>query len=321
MRFCDFELGITKILQQRIDRLFEELKRRSLSFRPHFWLSIEWFSPDGIPGIAIPFYLAHPRLTRLERSQMLEVEGGSEDWCMKILRHEAGHTFDTAYRLHLRRRWRETFGKHTVPYPETYLVNPSSKHFVLHLNSWYAQSHPSEDFAETFAVWLGPRSTWRKKYAGWPALQKLEYVNELMGDIAESRPALTSRKKVDTLSNNAQTLRDHYENRREHYGLGQSLFYDQRLQDVFSSDEVDANNASAASFLRQYRSDLRKEVAHWTHENEYAIDQMLDEMILRCRELKLRVAADEDEMWHNAIVLLTVITMTYLKSRRHQVVL
>ena len=26
----------------------------------------------------------------------------------------------------------------------------------MHLDPWYAQSHPDEDFAETFAVWLTP---------------------------------------------------------------------------------------------------------------------------------------------------------------------
>ncbi|MCR9117827.1 MAG: putative zinc-binding metallopeptidase, partial [bacterium] len=279
MRFCDFDLKITDLLQQRIDRLYEELQRRDLSFRPHTWLSIEWFSPDGVPGIAIPFYLAHPRLTRLERNQMMEVEGGSDDWCMRILRHEAGHAYDTAYRLHLRRKWREVFGKHTEPYPESYHVQPSSKNYVLHLNSWYAQSHPSEDFAETFAVWLGARKNWRRKYAGWHALTKLEYVDDLMNEIADTRPAIQSRKKVDSISANAQTLRDHYEIRREHYGIGQTLFYDQRLREMFSSRSEYGHCATAASYLRQHRSELRRQTAYWTHENEYALVHGLDELI------------------------------------------
>jgi hypothetical protein len=95
------QLGVTiedSALAERIAALQSELEARGLaSFVPHYWLSAEWFSPDGIPGVAIPFYLAHPRLERLERSQMLEVEGGTPEWCMKILRHEAGHAIDNAY--------------------------------------------------------------------------------------------------------------------------------------------------------------------------------------------------------------------------------
>ena len=86
-------------LEPRIEQLHEELAARGLTFRPHFWLSDEWFTPDGIPGIAIPFYLAHPRLAKLELAQMLEVEGGDPEWCMRILRHEAGHAIDNAFAL------------------------------------------------------------------------------------------------------------------------------------------------------------------------------------------------------------------------------
>jgi hypothetical protein len=162
VRFC--ELGVTiegSWLEPRIAQLYSELEARGLTFRPHFWLSTDWFTPDGVPGIAIPFYLAHPRLMRLEKAQMLQVEGGNHDWCMKILRHEAGHAFDNAYELRRLRRRVELFGKPSVPYPDFYLPRPYSKSFVLHLDSWYAQSHPDEDFAESFAVWLAPDGDWR----------------------------------------------------------------------------------------------------------------------------------------------------------------
>ena len=155
-------------LEGRIEKLYEELTARQLRFRPHCWLSEEWFSPDGTPGIAIPFYLAHPRLARLERKMMLEVEGGTNESCLKILRHEAGHALDTAYRLHRRQEYRRLFGRYSDPYPEFYQPRPFSRRYVLHLDLWYAQSHPVEDFAETFAVWLRPLSRWRTQYKGWP---------------------------------------------------------------------------------------------------------------------------------------------------------
>ncbi|MDZ7737131.1 MAG: putative zinc-binding metallopeptidase [Gammaproteobacteria bacterium] len=145
---------------------------RGLKFRPHCWFGEEWFSPDGVPGIGVPFYLAHRRLKQLEKRIMFEVEGGTTRSCMKLLRHEAGHAIDTAWRLHNRKSWRRHFGSFNKPYPDYYSPRPGSKHYVLHLDWWYAQSHPAEDFAETFAVWLKPGSSWRRDYADWPALKK-----------------------------------------------------------------------------------------------------------------------------------------------------
>jgi hypothetical protein len=157
LRFCDLQLSIegTRI-GQRFAKLCRELQARRLAFRPHVWLSEEWFTPDGVPGFAIPFYLAHPRLIKLERNQMLQVEGDSEAECMRILRHETGHAIANAHRLHARRSWADTFGSPRVAYPDWYKPQPNSRDYVLNLDAWYAQSHPAEDFAETFAVWLRP---------------------------------------------------------------------------------------------------------------------------------------------------------------------
>jgi hypothetical protein len=185
---CDLALSIKgSELETRIEKALDELRANDLDFKPHFWLSDEWFCADGIPGIAIPFYLAHPRLERLERSQLLEVEGGDEKWCLKILRHELGHAIENAFRTRRLKARRELFGKSTEPYPEYYSPRPYSKSFVLHLDPWYAQSHPDEDFAETFAVWLTPNSQWRDRYAGWPALKKLEYMDSLMNELRGKR--------------------------------------------------------------------------------------------------------------------------------------
>src|SRR5579864_4812095 len=161
VRMCD--LGLTlegSGLEQSIAQIRAELDARGLVFRPYFWLSDEWFTPDGVPGVAIPFYLAHPRLAKLELAQMLEVEGGDPESCQRILRHEAGHVIDNAYQLRRRPTRRRLFGTPDTPYPEYYTPKPYSKSFVQHLDHWYAQSHPDEDFAETFAVWLDPGSMW-----------------------------------------------------------------------------------------------------------------------------------------------------------------
>src|SRR6201998_3233564 len=189
LRFCDLKLSIGRSpLAGYVRQLYSDLERRGLKVRPHVWLSEEWFSPDGVPGIAVPFYLAHPRLERLERRIMQEAEGGNSRLRMRILRHEAGHAVDNAYRLRRRRRWREVFGPASLPYPARYRARAGSRRYVHHLGEWYAQAHPTEDFAETFAVWLTPTSGWRKSYADWPALHKLQAVDELISSV-RGRPA------------------------------------------------------------------------------------------------------------------------------------
>ena len=236
VRMCDLGLRIGKggLLDLCIRQLGRELEARGIDFRPRFWISEEWFSPDGIPGIAVPFYLAHPQLARLERRQMLEVEGGTHGWCMRILRHETGHAIENAYELRRLKARRKVFGPASKPYPEYYTPRPYSKDFVLHLDAWYAQSHPAEDFAETFAVWLNPRSQWRKVYAGWPAIQKLECVEEIMRTVAGSSPKVRTRRTVDALPTIRKTLREHYQEKRTRYEVEYPSFYDRDLMRLFS---------------------------------------------------------------------------------------
>jgi hypothetical protein len=322
VRMCDLGVRIEGTpLERRVERLYKELERREILFRPHCWLSDEWFSPDGVPGIAIPFYLAHPRLARLEREQILEVEGGTEDWCLRILRHETGHALDTAYQLHRRRTWRETFGKFSEAYPDYYNPQPYSRRYVLHLDQWYAQSHPAEDFAETFAVWLKPRSGWRTHYRGWPAMKKLEYVDRVVSGLKNSKPKVTTRRHASPLREMRKTLRKHYEEKRARYGLEHPDFHDRDLRKLFSDAPEHAKRPPAAGFLRRIRPELRRMVARWTGTYQYMIDQLLDEMIQRCRELDLRLDRPESQARRDALVMLTVQTMNYLHDGHHRIAL
>lgn len=309
------------LLEGRIDRVLSELREHKLDFKPHFWLSDEWFCADGVPGVAIPFYLAHPRLERLERAQLLEVEGGEEEWCLKILRHELGHAIENAFRLRLRKERQKIFGRSSQPYPEYYSPRPYSKSFVLHLDPWYAQSHPDEDFAETFAVWLTPNSQWRERYSGWPALKKLEYVDRLMTRLKDKRPPVRTSRLVDPLAKIDRTLREHYQIRRAKYGKEHPSFYDKDLRGLFSAEDTFNKNETAASFLRRRRRPIRATVSRWTGAYQYTIDQVLDSITQRCLELNLRLTTDEDEALKQFTVLLTVQTMNYLHSGRHRVAL
>ncbi|HEX6274505.1 MAG TPA: putative zinc-binding metallopeptidase [Polyangiaceae bacterium] len=321
LRLCDLPVDLKgAFIRDAIAELRAELAERRIALEPTFWVSEEWFSPDGIPGIAVPFYLCHPRLMRLEKRQMFEVEGGSRDWCMRILRHEAGHTVDTAYRLSRRKRFRELFGNDSERYPDEYSPKAYSKRHVLHLDSWYAQSHPAEDFAETFAVWLKPGSRWRARYEGWPALKKLEYVDELMSEIRGKPPLVTSRSTVDPIETLKTTLGEHYAQKRARYETEQSRVYDGYLWRLFSQ-KPHGKGQAAASFLRQHRADLRRRVADWTGEYQYTVDQVLQEMIVRCRELGLRVAGSRNETLLNTLLLLTAQTMQLLRGRHRRVAL
>ena len=312
LRLCDLGVAIEgSWLEGPIDRILGELSAKGIRARPHFWLSDEWFSPAGITGVALPFYLAHPRLMQIERSQMLEVEGGSRDECLKLLRHEVGHAVDHSYELHRKRRWQRVFGYSSQDYPEWYRPNPASKKYVVHLDAWYAQAHPDEDFAETFAVWLRPRSQWRKKYTGWAALKKLELVDELMNEVAGKKPKVVTRATPDSLPRLRRTLRSYYENKRERYSIGFTDIYDRDLERLFVANDEAPASPTAASFIRKHRREIREQVARWTGEYQFTLDQVLREIIGRCRELKLRAPGSPRRLKLDFAILLTVHTVHY----------
>jgi hypothetical protein len=190
----------------------------------------------------------------------------------------------------------------------------------VHLEQWYAQSHPDEDFAETFAVWLAPDSNWRERYAGWPVLKKLEYMDAVMREIADRRPTIVSRARVDPLSRLRKTLRQHYQEKRRHYGLDKDVSYDRELRRLFSAAPEFRDRPPAARFLGRIRHEVRRRVARGTGVYQYTIDQVLGDMIDRCRELGLRVAMPEEQAKLDFTIALTVQTMNYLHSGRHRIV-
>ncbi len=320
VRLKDLDLKVEGTwLEGCLSALNDELAQRGLRVQPHAWISDEWFSPDSTPGIAFPFYLAHPRLMRLERKMMFDVEGGTRTECMRILRHEAGHVVQHAFGLHRRKRWQQHFGRSSTRYPNYYRANPASRNFVQHLRLWYAQSHPDEDFAETFAVWLSPRTNWRKRYAGWPALKKLEYVDELMHEIAGTKPALTRRIKVDPLSRLSTTLGEHYEKQAGALRR-RALARPTTANSCASSPPMPAtaNRHRLRPSSGTTAPACRRLVSKWTGEYQLTLDAVLDEMIERCRELKLRASGSEAQLRLDFTVLLTAETMRslYSPSRR-----
>ena len=298
-----------------VERLYADLDRRGLRFRPHCWLSSEWFSPDGVPGIAIPFFVAHPRLRGLERLMMGEVEGGNSKSRLSILRHEAGHAIDTAYGLRRRADWREIFGYASEPYPREYVVRPASRRHVLHLDYWYAQSHPTEDFAETFAVWLQPKARWRRDYAGWPALKKLEYVDALMAEIADRPPRVRSRQTVAPLTELRQTLAEHYRRKRRSCAPPDRR-YDDWLARVFAKERGGNRRPSAARFIREIEPKLRQSLVANEAIDNYFADHVIRRIWTRVRDLDLALRASRRESFGSVVTLHERVAFDMLRRNR-----
>jgi hypothetical protein len=316
MRLCDLPVRLEgTLLARRVARLWRELQKRAIPTLPHAWLAEEFFTPDGVVGFAIPFYLAHPRLMRLERTQMLEVEGAGEAESRRIFRHEAGHCLDEAYGFYRRARYRELFGDAQLDYPSAYTPRPDSRDHVINLTGWYAQGHPVEDFAETFAVWLNPYADWRSDYRRWPlALRKLEYVDELMREIAAKPAPKAPRREVEPLHTLTHTLREHYERKRAYFAWTWPANYDADLRRIFSEQPEDAKAPPATRFLRRRRALLRARIAEGTGVHAYAVDQLLRQMIARSQSLGLRVIDPPDVTTEKLLVLLTMQTASVVHT-------
>ena len=175
-------------VERYVVRLKKELVRKGIKrFSAVVYLTDEWGCPSGEPVIGVPFYLADPKLASIER-HVNDLE--TEREIMMFMRHEAGHAFNYAYRLYATPEWRELFGPFNRRYRDHYRPVPFSRKYVRHMAGWYAQKHPDEDFAETFAVWLTPRSAWRQRYRGWPALAKLRYVDRIVRRLGDKDPVV-----------------------------------------------------------------------------------------------------------------------------------
>ena len=317
MRFCDLHVRIEGTeLEERIQHLYNNLEARGLPLRPDCYLSSEWFSPEGSPVIAIPFYLAHPRLKQLELHQMLDVEGGTYEWCMQILRHECGHAYDHAYQFSSTDAWVEIFGDRQVEYePETYRPRPYSKSFVRHLPNWYAQAHPDEDFAETFAVWLtlAPQE-WRSQYRGWKALKKLEAVDAMMAHARSHPPAVTKGRRLWDTTRSRQTLEKHYAAKRKLWAEDFPDIYDADLRAIFEHGE--RAEESAAQFMRRFRSLLISAITRWTGQRKYIGTELVKRLVARCSELGLPAPRDETKLLIELASYLAALVTNHLHTGR-----
>ena len=316
LRICDLGLRLEDTeTGARALFLHEELSARGLRFKPKLYFGDEWFSPEGMLAISVPFYLAHPRLITLERKMMLEVEGGTPEHFQKLLRHEAGHCFDHGYGFSKSRKWRALFGSPDQEYsPDTYRPRPYSRSFVRHLENWYAQAHPDEDFAETFAVWLDPASDWRTEYRDWPVvLAKLEYVDELARETAEKEPLIDSSYLPCSAARMKTTLENYYSRRRKDQADQYPDFYDSDLKRLFpGSGDLAKREAGAAVYMRRNRKTIINSVSNWTGETKFTINALVRKLTKRCDELDLRLGSTEAQANLEVAAFLATLVTNYL---------
>jgi len=301
-------------LEKYVLQLYKEIDRKGLKhFRPPCYLSDEWGCPSGEPVIGIPFYLADPKVAALERD-MNDLEDERE--ILMYLRHEAGHAFNYAYELYKADDWRDLFGPFRRPYREHYRPVPFSRRFVRHLAGWYAQKHPDEDFAETFAVWLTPRSNWRKRYRGWGALRKLRYMDRVARRFADKEPVRPMGETDVTVEQMEITVEDFYKHHTPDEAQAiADLALDTDLTDIFLKPTSRRRNGirPASQLMGEHRKEIVDKITYWTGVRRPLIKKLLESIEGRVTELKLAAVKDRESAHVVEITAYaTTLAMNYL---------
>jgi hypothetical protein len=309
------ELGLSiegTRLERLVSQLHDELRAKGLAFMPPVYLTDQWGCPDNTPVIGVPFYLADERLARIEEESSMGLESESE--MMRYLRHEAGHAYNYAYRFHDQADWHRLFGPYSRPYRDRFRVDPLSRSHVRHILGWYAQKHPDEDFAETFAVWLTPGLDWRAMYKGWPALEKLEYMDALLRDTSGTVPEVPELTE-DDLPVHAMhyTVAEHYDEEDDELPLGDEGHFDGDLRALFGEGmgETERAESRASEFLRSHRRELVGRVSYWTGEAPAMVRALIDLLANRADALELRAAGREATLLIEITAFATAVMMNY----------
>ncbi len=310
-RISDLGLSLRGTLVERLtQQLYGELGANGIAFRPTVYLSDQWGCPEGTPLIGVPFYLADPRLERIEQEMSADVEGESDQ--MKFLRHEAGHAFNYAYRLYKRADWRKAFGRYSRPYRERYRIDPFSRDYVRHILGWYAQKHPDEDFAETFAVWLTPGMNWREEYRGWPALAKLEYIDRVVGEVGHESPDVPAPTEDDLpVEAMRYTVSEYYGEAMVPLPITDERHFDGDLRTLFAAEREAPAGEAAGDFLRRHRREVVGRIAYWTSESPITTGSFVDFLAKRANELALRVRGLESSTLIELTAFGTAVMMNY----------
>ena len=186
---------------------------------------------------------------------------------------------------------------------------------MRHLPNWYAQAHPDEDFAETFAVWLAePPEEWRRRYRGWKALEKLEFVHTLMQEANGQAPAVTRGRRISEARKLRQTLGRYYAVRRKLYAEDFPDFYDADLRAIFGNGEP--GGEAAARVMRKHRAALIGSLVQWTGQRKYTVSMLVRKLIQRCQELKLTAPHDPARLHFELASYLASLVTNHLYTGR-----
>jgi len=315
---CDLGLRLDgSPLDRFVQQLYRECERKGLKhFKPPCYLTDEWGCPSGEPVVGIPFYLANPQLSKLEK-EMNDLEDARE--IMMYLRHEAGHAFNYAYELYKTPKWRKLFGPFRKAYRDNYRPVPFSRSYVRHMAGWYAQKHPDEDFAETFAVWLTPRSRWRARYKGWPAMAKLNYMNRIAHKLGNTPPVRAQGDTDITVSEMRDTVANFYERLMADEASFADLALDSDLIDIFVSKRRRKGVRSGVEFLQKHRKALIDKVTYWSGVQRPIIKKLVESIQTRVEQLGLLVDTScEPEHLTDITVYTTALAMNYLTRGKLQ---
>ena len=299
-------------VERFVQQLYRELDRKGLQrFRPVCYLTDEWGCPSGQPVIGIPFYLADPKLARLEKD-MNDLEDARE--IMMYLRHEAGHAFNYAYKLYATQEWRRMFGPYNRRYRDHYRPVPFSRKYVRHIAGWYAQKHPDEDFAETFAVWLTPGSSWRRKYKLWPALAKLRYVDRVVREVRHRDPVVSTGDFDVTVEDMKVTVAQFYRRMRRQNGKALDVGLESDLADLFIAPGRRRKNLRpAGEMLEEFRAVLTDKITYWTGVKRPVVRALVDRIIRTSRDQNLKAEAGREAAYLVELTAYgTTMAMNYL---------
>jgi hypothetical protein len=311
-RICDLGLRLEgSKIERLVQRLQKELERKGIvRWKPSFYLTDEWGCPSGQPIIGIPFYLADARVAAIER-QVNDLEDPVET--LMYLRHEAGHAFNYAYRLYATPEWRELFGPFRRPYRDHYRPMPFSRAYVRHIAGWYAQKHPDEDFAETFAVWLRPGSSWRKRYRNWPALRKLKYVDEIVKKLKDLDPVRKKGHPDITVNDMDFTVADFYRQQAERNATAVEIEMNADLPDIFLRQARRRKVRPAADLVAENRELITDKIEYWTGVARPVVRALVESIARHCRELTLYAEVGKESRYLVELATYgTTLAMNYL---------
>jgi len=322
-RLCDLHLTLDgHPLHSLIAKLHQELRAKEILLTPHIYIADDWFCPDGTTSFTIPFYLLHPRLIELERTFIGEVEGESEEHFMKLIRHEMGHVIDNAFKLRKVVRRRNLFGASNAEYPASYEYRPHSQNYVRHIEEGYAQSHPDEDWAETFAVWLAPKSNWRKSYKNWPAFRKLDLLNTIMEEkVLKTPPLFKNKKEEGSLSCLTMTLGEYFKEKRERLQLDRSNLLTPALETFFTAKNQSNTFPLASQYLKKNKKFFSQAIGIKTEEFRYRVDQVLDSIIKGCDKSQRRITTNLEERPEKLVKLLAGQVKDFIRKGHHKVIM